>query len=353
MNVTGERMDNGSFPMRSSSLGAHRLTLIFLLFGFSAISYFDRIIMTAAGPQMMHDFGISTTAMGRIYSAFILGYALMMIPAGHLADRIGGRTTLVLMGSGSAVFTALTAFTGTLATHAWIGVATGLIAVRFCLGVVTAPLYPACARVIRTSIPTVLHARVQGVVIAGSSLGAAISPIFFTWLLGRFTWRTPLLMAAVAPAVLTATWLWFTRGASLASETEANQSRPVRPSTPWLRLFTDRNLMLLTAAYAALGYFQYIFFYWMYYYFGQVLHLGQSASASYIAGLFLVEGCIMPIGGWASDRLARTRGLEFGRRWVPIAALSLAALFTYAGIVNKGFAAVAYFSLAFGLSLLL
>lgn len=342
-------MDNNSFAMNSSRLDTRRFMLICLLFGFSAISYFDRIIMTAAGPGMMHDFNLSTTVMGRIYSAFILGYALMMIPAGHLTDRIGGRTTLVLMGIGSALFTVLTASTGALA-HAWIGIAAALIAVRFCLGVMTAPLYPACARVIRTWIPTVLHARVQGVVIAGSSLGAAVSPIVFTWLLARSNWRTPFLVAALATALLAVMSFGFPSDAPLVNKSALNERAALRPSTPWLRLFTDRNLMLFTAAYAALGYFQYIFFYWMYYYFGQVLHLSQSASARYIALLFLVEGAIMPLGGWISDRLTRARGLQIGRRWVPITALSLAAILTYAGVANVGLTAVACFSLAFGLA---
>jgi ACS family glucarate transporter-like MFS transporter len=56
---------------------------------FSVMSYFDRTIMSIAGPGMIHDFGLSDTQMGSVYSAFLLGYALMMIPGGRLADRWG------------------------------------------------------------------------------------------------------------------------------------------------------------------------------------------------------------------------------------------------------------------------
>jgi ACS family glucarate transporter-like MFS transporter len=106
--------------------------------------------------------------------------------------------------------------------------------------------------------------------------------------------------------------------------------------------------MLLTYAYGALGYFQYIFFFWMYYYFGQVLHMGEGASARYAAIMFLVEGAMMPLGGFISDRLARTYGVQFGRRWVPIAGLALGAVLTCVGTVSAGVIAVACFSLAFG-----
>jgi MFS family permease len=108
--------------------------------------------------------------------------------------------------------------------------------------------------------------------------------------------------------------------------------------------------MLLTYAYSALGYFQYIFFYWMYYYFGEVLHMGAAESARYTTFLFLTEGAIMPLGGFASDRLTRLYGPNFGRKSVLIAGLSLGAVFTFAGSANLGFTAVACLSLAFGLA---
>ena|SRR5579862_6529114 len=87
------------------SLGPASLIVVALLFTFSLISYFDRTIMSIAGPQLMKDFAISPTQMGAVYSAFILGYALLMIPGGHLSDRLGARLTLALMGIFSALFT--------------------------------------------------------------------------------------------------------------------------------------------------------------------------------------------------------------------------------------------------------
>jgi ACS family glucarate transporter-like MFS transporter len=329
-------------------LNAHRLTLVFLLFCFSTANYFDRIVMTAAGPRMMRDFGLSPTAMGSVYSALVLGYALFMIPGGHLSDRIGARRALALLGIVSALFTALTTLAGTKVVPAWMSTVAVLIAIRFALGIASAPLYPACALVTRNWIPPIFHARVQGLVIAGSSLGAALSPVLFTWLLNRFEWRTAFLPAALAPAALAAVWYWFARDTAPSKEPSVEVLKQARTPTPWLRLLANRNLWLLTCAYAALGYFQYIFFYWMYYYFGQVLHLSEAASARYTGMLFLVEGLIMPLGGLVSDRLAKIRGLQFGRRWVPIASLALAAALTCAGTLSAGLMAVACFSLAFG-----
>jgi ACS family glucarate transporter-like MFS transporter len=324
-----------------------QLLIVALLFGFSMASYFDRTIMAIAGPQLMLDFGVSPTAMGSVYSAFILGYALTMIPGGLLTDRLGPRRALTLMGMGSAIFTGLTIVGGRPDLGVLIGVVPALFAIRFGLGVVTAPLYPAAARIGAHWIPVVRHGQVQGLIIAGSSFGAAISPLLFAWIAARFGGRAPFLVAALATAALAAFWYLYARDYPSGADHFEVPGR-ARPAQPWGALFRDRNLLLITYAYSALGYFQYIFFYWMYYYFGQVLHLGEDRSARYTTILFLTEGSIMPLGGLVSDRLTRRYGPHVGRRMVPIAGLSLGAALLYFGTVSAGVTAVACFSLAFG-----
>src|SRR5439155_9243413 len=82
----------------SNSRGASQVAVIGLMFAFSVMSYFERTIMTIAGPEIMKEFNISATSMGSVYSAFILSYAILMTPAGWAADRLGPRLTLFLMG---------------------------------------------------------------------------------------------------------------------------------------------------------------------------------------------------------------------------------------------------------------
>ena len=333
------------------SLKPAQLIIIALLFGFSMMSYFDRTIMSIAGPQMIKDFGLSETQMGGIYSAFILGYALLMIPGGHLTDRLGPRRTLTLMGVLSAIFTAAAVLAGRPTLGWYVAAVPALFAARLGLGVVTAPLYPACARMTANWIPAVFHARVQGLVMGGSSLGAAISPLLFTWMILRFRWRASFLMAAAATAALGILWFWYARDYPQQVPRVHGTSGRQAAREAWIRLFGNRNLMLLTFAYGTLGYFQYIFFYWIYYYFGEVLHVGAQASATYTTILFLTEGAFMPIGGLLCDWLTRLYGAQFGRRIVPMTGLTLSAVLIYAGTISSGIAAaVVCLSLAVGLA---
>ena len=43
--------------------------IVGLMFALSAMNYFDRIVMSIAGPGIMKEFHISETGMGTIYSA--------------------------------------------------------------------------------------------------------------------------------------------------------------------------------------------------------------------------------------------------------------------------------------------
>jgi MFS family permease len=316
----------------------------------SVMSYFDRTIMSIAGPEIMREFDLSATHMGSVYSAFILSYAIMMIPGGQVADRLGPRLTLLLVNLSAALFTGLTALGGKPGLGSVIGVVPALILIRLGLGVGTAPLYPACARMSAHWTPPAHQGRTQALIIAGSSIGGAVSPMLFSWLIGLFRWRIAFVMAAVVTAGLALLCFWSVRDYPPgAHPVESDRSIGDRPRTAWRPLFTNRNIMLLTLAYFSLSYFQYIFFYWIYYYFGQVRHLGSSQSAIYTTMIFITMGIMMPIGGWLSDRLTRSHGAKFGRRVVPIFGLSLGALFLYVGTIVSGPAiAVLSLSLATG-----
>jgi MFS family permease len=330
-------------------MNSSRLIITLLLFAFSAVSYFDRTIMSIAGPTLIQEFHISATAMGTVYSAFILGYALLMIPGGWLTDRLGPRRTLLIMGASSAALTGMTILGGSPGLGDILGIVPALFLIRLALGFVTAPLYPACARTTANWIPLTQHARVQGFVIAGSSLGAAVSPVIFVWLMAHLGWRGSFAVAATITAALTA--VWYMRAADYPAETRVeHRGRAARsPGRLWGELFRDRNLQLITFAYAGLGYFQYIFFYWIYYYFDQVRHLEANESAGYTTVLFVTEGVMMPLGGFVSDRITRISGAHLGRRAVPMVGLTLSAVCTYLGTISSETSAVVFFlSLAFG-----
>ena len=154
------------------------------------------------------------------------------------------------------------------------------------------------------------------------------------------------LIAALATAGLAVVWFWSVCDHPAGEHVNS----PIQQApAAWRRLFANRSLMLLTLAYFALNYFEYIFFYWIYYYLGEVRLVGLARSATYTTIIFLTMGIMMPLGGWISDCVTRSRGAKSGRRAVPMIGMTLGAVLLYAGTIVPGTAAaVISLSLAIG-----
>ncbi len=80
---------------------------------FQVVNYFDRVVMSFAGPSIMKSLGIGTKPFGVVLSSFALGYLLAQIPGGMIADRKGTKAVLVI---GPLFWALFTGFTGLAAT---------------------------------------------------------------------------------------------------------------------------------------------------------------------------------------------------------------------------------------------
>ncbi|MFP6762467.1 MAG: MFS transporter, partial [Planctomycetaceae bacterium] len=109
---------------------------------------------------------------------------------------------------------------------------------------------------------------------------------------------------------------------------------------PW-SLLKSRNLWLLTLSYAAYGYFQYLFFYWLGYYFKDELQIPPGSSRWASFWITLGMGAGMAFGGRITDIASSRLGLVRGRRAVVLAGMGLGAVFGIIAVNVDSFAAVA------------
>ena len=300
-------------------------SVVALMVAFSLMSYFDRTIMSIAAPGIMKEFSLSETEMGWVFTAFLMSYAAMNLPGGHLADRFGPRLVLTFMGLGAALFTGLTALGGSPGLGSYLGIVPAFVAVRFAMGICTGPLYPSCARTFANWIPPSGHARVQGFIAAGAGLGGATSPLLFSWMISRYGWRMSFCLAAIATALLALLWLWYVRdhpsqhpsighqGILSWQEAQPNSEGRSKEPTRWRQLFSNPSLMLLSMGYFAVSYFEYIYFFWIYYYLGEIRHLGHRQTVAATTMVFLTWMIMSPLGGWVSDGLVKRYGRKVGR----------------------------------------
>lgn len=339
-----------------------KINIVILMVAFSVMSYFDRTIMSVAGPVMMREFGLSETQMGTVYSAFLLGYALMMIPAGYFVDRWGPWRSLIGMGFGAALFTGLTSLGAKPGLGSWIGVVPALISIRFLMGLCTAPLYPACGRMNANWFPVGRQGLVWGIVAGGAGIGSALSPSLFAWMIPNYGWPKSFWLAGGATAVLAGIWAWYVR--DRPSEHRAFRNNSVSVSTEYetptantgsangiKKALGNRNVVLLALGYMTVGYFEYIFFFWIYYYFSQVRRMTPGETSVYSSVIFLAWVVMTPLGGWLSDWLIKNFGKKRGMPIVPVGGVLSSALLLYWGThVDRSWAVGGLLAISFGLA---
>jgi MFS family permease len=304
-----------------------RAGVVILMVLLSVMTYIDRIIITIAGPGIIKEYSVSETQMGTVYSAYLLSYSILMIPSGWFTDVAGPRVSLAAMAFGSAVFTALTALGGSPGLGDYIGIIPAFLVIRLAMGIFASPMYPAAGKMSANWNPPQTRARVWGWIASGAGIGGACTPLLFSWMRAHYGWRGSFWLAAAASAVLAAIWYWYVRD----YPAESQPPRAGRTPTPWKELFGNRDLMLLTAGYVTANYFEYIFFFWLYYYFGQIRKMGMDQSAIYTTLMWLTWMVMTPIGGWASDRLGARFGLRNGRRMVVVASMTISAILVSIG----------------------
>ena len=213
-----------------------------------------------------------------------------------------------------------------------------LLIVRSLMGLLSVPLHPGAARAVGNWFPPG-HRPVENGLINGAAVFAyaVVHPIFGS-LIDRFDWPVSFVITASVTALLALVWLALARDRPVASVAAPaidlsmtdNNASPVEPNSGH-----GRNLLLLTLSYSAVGYFQYLFFYWLHYYFDSVLHMDK-AESRYFAGLpNLAMAACMPIGGWLADRATRRRKTNSAITIVPKIGMLLSALFLVCGVFAR------------------
>jgi MFS family permease len=334
---------------------------------FAIMCHFNRISMSVAGTdRIMKQYEIAEPTMGAVYLAYLLAYTLCMTPGGWIIDRFGPKFALALMGFGSAVFVILTGLCGVLIQSAeYVGTLLALlIVIRSLMGVVSAPMHPGHARTVSFWIPFQDRAWANGLVCCAACLGIASTYVVFGFLIDWFDrrpvtagvsgWAMAFIVSGLATAMVAGAWTVYAtdRPASHwavnaqerrliehAGPCFANgddpESFPSKTATAKVSLLRNRSLVLLTLSYAAVGYFEYLFFYWLQHYLKKVVGQDEDHSRFYATICTLSMGGGMFLGGWLADRSQARFGLRRGRALVPMAGMILGALFLGLGLLEK------------------
>lgn len=324
-----------------------RWFIVALIFCMGVLMFIDRVNISIAAKYIMPEYGLTDVQMGWIFSAFVLGYALLQIPGGWLGDRFGPRIVLAGAIFWWSAFTAVTALAGDLFLVSLVGVVGSFAIVRVLIGIGEAAGPPNYNRMVANWFAPNERALAMGIATSGSAFGAALTPPLIVWIMVTLGWRAAFYIAGAAGILLALLCYWLTtdepaehawvnqaelqRIAAGREATITSAPRITQP-IPWRALFVDRkDLWFLTAAYFALGYILYIYFSWFYLYLVNVRQFSVLSGGWYSTAPFLAGAITAPIGGWLSDHVSQRFGKRIGRCGLGVSGLLLTSCFIWAG----------------------
>lgn len=346
-----------------------RWKILVLLMATAGLCHFNRVSISAAGSEhIISEFSLEATQMGLVYSSYLFVYTLCMIPGGWLIDRFGPKKALLFVGLGSAILVPLTAVSSFASAASILLV---LCVIRAMLGTISAPIHPGAARSVSLWFPSPERGMANGLVTGAAVAGVALTYFVFGFLMDLVGWPQAFVVAGVVTLLLTLVWAFYAtdrpsehRGVNaseLALIETTDFKLPVKEPPPmapternrdpsdFLSLLLNPSLIFLTLSYAMLSYFQYLFFYWVQYYFDTVLKFSTEEARLYATIPTLAMAVGMICGGWLLDRSQSLLGGWWGRAAVPICGMAASAIFLLLGIAGGPTAwVVACFALAMG-----
>jgi ACS family hexuronate transporter-like MFS transporter len=309
-------------PAATTKVGHYRWVICGLLFFATTINYIDRQVIGILKSTLQGEFGWSEIDYSNIVFAFQMAYAIGLMLAGRLMDRLGtkaGYALALIVWSLAAIACAeATAFGPAAASLlAAIGfVATpsvaGFMAARFALGLGEGGNFPAAIKSVAEWFPKKERALATGIFNSGTNVGAVVTPLLVPWITVTYGWY----WAFVITGALGFFWLiaWWTMYDTperhprvTPGELAYINSDPPESTAPvpWARLFPHREAWAF-----AIGKFMTDPIWWLYLFwladFLQKKHgLSLSGVSAPLVVIYLVADIGSIGGGWLSSNLLK------------------------------------------------
>lgn len=278
-----------------------------LIFSVTFISYMDRVNLSVATPAIMKEFAFTKVDMGLLQTAFFVGYSLMQVPGGMMAEFFGQRLTSTIAVSWWSLFTALTAAGSSFTSFAVI---------RGLFGVGEGPIFPAMNNFIYRWFNKAERALASSFMLGGAFIGPVFGPAVTVALMLAFGWRSVFVIFGAVGFVIAAAWWCLARNSPrespyvnkaeadhIESGTAVQTSGSAKEVAPWGSFITSTQFWAIGLQYFVTDYIMYVFLAWLPLYLMEAQ--GFSLQKMGVAASFPWAAlCVMAfVTGYLSDRL--------------------------------------------------
>lgn len=264
--------DQAPTPAQRSGL-MNVMLVAALMVGYSVV-YMDKSMISTAIIPISSQFHLDTGQTGLIMSLFFLGYSIMQIPCGWLADKFGAKRVLMASMLVIGVFSYL------------FGAMSGLlmfIVVRFCAGIGHGGYPPSCSKAIAEGFPREKRTFVQSLILSTSGIGGILAFTLGAQLVSS-NWRTAYaVLGSLYLVAFIMIWIFVPGGKREREEMSnlAETKSSDEPKPGFLEVIKNPNVLILFVAMLLLNVVLYGNMSWLPSYITKTFHLTVN-QAGYI-----------------------------------------------------------------------
>ncbi|HEX8505158.1 MAG TPA: MFS transporter [Hymenobacter sp.] len=284
-------------------MGKFRWTICALVFFATTINYLDRAVISLLKPYLETEFKWNAGDYANIEIAFKLAYAVGMVGAGRIIDKLGTKL-------GYALSTAL--WSVAAMGHALVSSTFGFGIARGFLGITEAGNFPAAIKTTAEWFPQRERALATGIFNSGSNVGAIIAPLTVPLIAESIGWKWAFLITGALGFVWLVLWMvYYETPARHARLSKAefdyiNADIPVglpaegvteeKPKASWGKLLTFRQTWAFVIGKFLTDPIWWFYLFWLPDFLGKQYNLKGTAIALPVAAVYILSS-IGSVGG--------------------------------------------------------
>jgi ACS family hexuronate transporter-like MFS transporter len=312
-------------------LGRVRWTVCAMLFVATSINYMDRQVIAILKPTLEHSIGLTEVGYGYIVDAFQIAYAIGLLGAGRLIDKVGTRIGYLLV---------MAVWSLSAMGHALANTALQFGFARFFLGLGESGNFPAAIKTVAEWFPRNERSLATGIFNSGANVGAILAPLIVPWVTLRYGWHAAFLTNGVFSVLWMFWWARRYRPPASHPTLTGNELRHIYqeaaedsgPSVPWRRLLSYRQTWAFTIAKFLTDPIWYFYLFWLPSYFSAKFNLNLAHLGLPLIIVYNVSAVGSVVGGWLP--------LPFRRMGLSLSSARFTAMLLCAALVVPIFTAM-------------
>jgi ACS family hexuronate transporter-like MFS transporter len=284
---TGREAKTSSAP---EALSSYRWRICALLFFATTINYMDRQVLGVLAPDLQKIIGWNELQYSNIVTAFQAAYAIGLVSAGTLIDRVGTK-------AGYAV--AISLWSLSAMAHSLVSTVFGFGAARFFLGLGEAGNFPAAIKTVAEWFPLKERSFATGIFNSGSNIGAIVAPIAVPWVTVHYGWRAAFLFTGLFSALWLVAWLTTYR----PPEQAQNEEKAIK--IPWGRLVLHKQTWAFLVGKFLTDPIWWFFLFWLAKFLNSQYGLTLTALGPPLVAIYVMADVGSIGGGWIASRFLK------------------------------------------------